>query len=142
MNEKKGDIKLQVGVKIFLKNPEGKYLLLHRNAEKYPDIKALWDIVGGRIHPGTPLLENLKREVKEETGIVFQEPKLISVQDILRGSGLHVVRLTYVGYCQEEPILDDEHDEYRWLTIEQMKDLPEGDLDGYVSEIITGGLLV
>jgi len=31
------DIKLQVGVKILLKNSEEKYLLLRRNLEKYPE---------------------------------------------------------------------------------------------------------
>ncbi len=58
---------LQVGVKALLKNSAGKYLLLRRNPEKYPEVGATWDIVGGRIDPGTPLFENLKREVYEET---------------------------------------------------------------------------
>ncbi len=61
------DIKLQVGVKIFLKNKEGKYLLLKRNSVKYSNIRGEWDIVGGRIDPGTKLMDNLRREVREET---------------------------------------------------------------------------
>ena len=55
---------LQVGVKAFLKNKDGKYLLLQRSSLKYADTKGAWDIVGGRIEPGTPLLDNLKREIK------------------------------------------------------------------------------
>ena len=59
-------MELQVGVKVFLKNLQGKYLLVRRSPKKYPEVGALWDIVGGRINPGSPLLENLKREKKEE----------------------------------------------------------------------------
>src|SRR3989344_6009185 len=90
-------MELQVGVKIILQNKEGKILLLHRNWEKYPEVKKdnSWDIVGGRINIGTPLLENLKREIFEETKLnLIKERKLIAAQDILR-TDKHVVRLTY-----------------------------------------------
>lgn len=66
-------IQLQVGVKILLKNLDGKYLLLRRNPKKYPEVGAQWDIVGGRIHPGQTLLENLKREIKEETQLILKK---------------------------------------------------------------------
>jgi ADP-ribose pyrophosphatase YjhB (NUDIX family) len=59
---------LQVGVKVLLKNKQGKYLLLKRSLKKYPNVVGTWDIVGGRIDLGVPLVENLKREVKEEVG--------------------------------------------------------------------------
>ena len=91
------NILLQVGVKILLKNKDGKYLLIHRSAEKYPEVKDAWDIVGGRINLGTSLMENLSREVFEETKLkIVGEPKLIAAQDILK-TQRHIVRLTYVG---------------------------------------------
>ena len=62
-------MQLQVGVKVYLRGTEGKFLLLHRSAVKYPDVIDRWDIVGGRIDPGTPLLANLERELAEETGM-------------------------------------------------------------------------
>ena len=58
------EIILQVGVKVLLKNPEGKYLLVKRSAKAYPDAICGWELVGGRITPGIPLLENLQREIK------------------------------------------------------------------------------
>lgn len=60
---------LQVGVKVLLRNPQKKFLLVRRNSEKYPEIGPKWDIVGGRIDIGLPLLDNLNREVKEEVGL-------------------------------------------------------------------------
>lgn len=125
---------LQVGVKILLKNREGKYLFLRRSKEKYAEIGAQWDIVGGRIDPGVPLLENLKREIKEETNLeMLNDPVLISAQDILK-TDKHVVRLTYIGEATGEVMLSDEHDEYQWFTIDEVKILP--DFDRYVKEIL------
>ena len=87
-------IVLQVGVKVLLKNPQGKYLLLRRNPKKYPEVGPKWDIVGGRINPGSGLMENLKREVFEETKLNLTSlPKLAAAQDILKVPGRHVVRL-------------------------------------------------
>ena len=54
---------LQVGVKTLLKNKEGKYLLLKRNMEKYKNARGSWDLVGGRIDPGTELLEKFKARI-------------------------------------------------------------------------------
>ncbi len=132
---------LQVGVKAFLKNPEGKYLLLKRSTERYDFIKQNWDIVGGRIDPGTPLFENLSREVFEETQLSIKtQPQLIYVQDVFFKEIYHVVRITYVAEIEGEPILDTtENTEYKWLTLEEMKE--QEDLDQYVKEILDKGLI-
>ena len=132
---------LQVGVKVFLKNKEGKYLLIRRSPVKYPDVKDAWDIVGGRIDPGSPLLENLRREVREETKLeITSEPRLIAAQDIIPNAEKHVVRLSYVAETVGEPELDrSENIEYRWFTVEEMKK-QEG-LDTYVREILDKKLL-
>lgn len=135
-------MKLQVGVKILLKNSDNKYLLLKRSAEKYGKTSGSWDIVGGRIDPGSNLLENLKREVMEETQLeITSEPKLLFAQDIIPNDEKHVVRLTYVGETIGEPVLDtSENIEYLWLTIDEMK--THEDLDTYVQEILDKGLLL
>jgi 8-oxo-dGTP pyrophosphatase MutT (NUDIX family) len=144
-------MQLQVGVKILLKNHSNKFLLLLRNSKHYPEAGESWDIVGGRIQPGTSLLENLKREIKEETGLDYSgEPKLITAQDIIvhrcpDGENYtdknlqnqverHVVRLTYIGEIQGEPIISQEHLEARWFSLSEMKNLKN--LDKYLKEIL------
>lgn len=125
---------LQVGVKILLKNEYGKYLVVCRNPEKYPEVGAKWDIVGGRIDPGTSLVENLKREVMEETGLdIKYEPRLVTAQDILKPDK-HVVRLTYVGLADGEVKLSDEHSEFRWLTLPEISALEP--MDKYFKEVL------
>lgn len=134
------EIKLQVGVKILLKNKEGKYLLLRRSLKKYPEVSGRWDIVGGRIEPGKNLLENLKREIKEETGLeLVNKPKLIAAQDILRNNNRHIVRLTYIGETDGEVMLDtDENDAYKWYGPKELKNIE--DVDIYFSEVLKNNL--
>src|SRR3989344_746256 len=113
-------MELQVGVKILLENEEGKYLVVCRFAEKYPEVGAKWDIVGGRITAGSSLVENLRREVREETGLKLKdEPELLTVQDILK-SDKHVVRLTYIGFADGVVKLSEEHSEYKWLSLDEI----------------------
>ena len=132
---------LQVGVKVLLKNSEGKILVLRRAEKKYGKTDGSWDIVGGRIDAGTTLMENLAREIMEETGLMMTTtPKLIGAQDIIRGEERHVVRLTYTGYTEGEPTLDlEESTEYKWFSFEELS--KESDLDAYVKTLIENGIL-
>lgn len=134
------DFLLQVGVKVILKNPDDKILILKRVKEKYGKTNGSWDIVGGRIDPGVGLMENLKREVQEETQLkISSEPKIIAAQDILL-SDRHVVRLTYIAHTSGEPALDfSENNEYRWLTFDELRE--QEDLDVYVKRLIGSGIL-
>ncbi len=136
-NVMEDNVKLQVGVKVLLKNKEGQYLLLRRSLEKYPDVKGRWDIVGGRIDPGTILLENLKREIKKETNLELEgTPKLIAAQDIMPNAERHIVRLTYVGQAKGDIKLDTtENDIYKWYSWEELMALD--DIDVYFKELLS-----
>lgn len=130
-------MELQVGVKALLRNQEGKYLLIRVSPDKYPEIGPKWNIPGGRIHPGSTLIDNLKREIKEEIGLDLKdEPRFVAAQDILRVAGKHVVRLTYVVAIEGEPKLNEEHTEYKWFTLEEMKKISEKELDIYFKELL------
>jgi len=134
-------MELQVGVKVFLENKQGEFLLLHRNLKKYPSIQGAWDIVGGRINVETPLVENLAREVFEETGLtITSQPRLLYAQDIFVGEEKHVVRLTYRATTEGVIVLDtSENDSCAWLTIDAMKE--KDDLDIYIKDILDQNLL-
>src|SRR3989344_4846192 len=134
-------MELQVGVKALLKNGEGKYLLIRRSSEKYPEVGAKWDIVGGGVGPGFTLFENLKKKNREEVNLVLrEEPRLVAAQDILRVAGRHVVRLTYVGSITGEPrITDSDHSEWKWFTLAEIKNLGEKELDSFFKELLDKG---
>lgn len=134
-------MELQVGVKVLLKNPDGKYLLIRRATDKYQEVQHKWDIPGGRIDPGTSLSENLAREVMEETGLTMtSEPKIVGAQDIFSTEqGRHIVRITYTGTAEGEPKLSDEHTEYRWVTFVELKSLDH--LDRFLRALIDSGAI-
>jgi ADP-ribose pyrophosphatase YjhB (NUDIX family) len=130
-------MELQVGVKALLKNKEGKYLLLRRNPKKYPEVGPKWDIIGGRIIPGLPLLDNLKREIMEEARLDYLgTPKLVAAQDILKIPDRHVVRLTFTGDMEGEPKVDEEHLEAKWFTAAEIKAMSVTELDSFFKELI------
>jgi 8-oxo-dGTP pyrophosphatase MutT (NUDIX family) len=135
-------MELQVGVKVMLRNPDGKYLLMRRSGSE--DIfQGKWDIAGGRIETGSSLRENLAREVMEETGLTMtSEPRVIGAQDIfLPEQNRHVVRVTYTGTAEGEPKLSDEHTEYQWVTLAELKALTVDELDRYVKALLEEGAI-
>ena len=133
-------MELQVGVKVLLKNPEGRYLIMRRSPIKYPETQK-WDIPGGRIDTGSELIKNLIREVSEETGLeMTSTPKLVAAQDILKsGQEKHVVRLTYTSTAEGEPHLSEEHTEYKWVTLGDLRVLEN--LDRYVKTLLDEGTI-
>ena len=129
------NINLQVGVKVFLQRKDGRYLILKRSPSTYPELKNSWDLPGGRIIAGDTLLNNLKREVKEETNLSLTPPiTLLAAQDIIFNSK-HVVRLTYSCRVFGTPSINKgEHEEYLWVTKEELERMQ--DLDQYTKLVI------
>jgi 8-oxo-dGTP pyrophosphatase MutT (NUDIX family) len=128
---------LQVGVKIIFSNTKGQYLLAKRSGLNWGEGK--WETFGGRIDPGTPLIDNLAREILEETGLIYSgTPRLLLAQDILKekdGNLTHVVRLTYTGLIPKGVIkLAEEHNEYRWFELNELKSITS--IDSYLPAAI------
>ncbi|MEO0409056.1 MAG: NUDIX hydrolase [Cyanobacteria bacterium P01_A01_bin.135] len=71
-------------------------LLLHQMTPPEPDC---WDLPGGGIEPHEPLMEGLRREVQEETGITqFEVGPIVSVTESFfdAGAGMrHAISLVY-----------------------------------------------
>ena len=127
---------LQVGVKTLLVNSKGQFLILKRNPAKYKGMGNLWDIPGGRIDGVGSLAQNLKREVKEETGISrVTLISLLAAQDIIK-PGFHVIRLTYLSRVTSEKVILDnvEHTEYLWATLGDL--IKTKGLDPYLKGIL------
>lgn len=134
-------MELQVGVKVLLRNPEGKYLLIRRSADVYQSVQNTWDIPGGRIDAGSGLRENLAREVMEETGLTMTSvPRVIAAQDIFSPEhDRHIVRITYLGAAEGEPKLSDEHTDSRWVTFAELKVIEN--LDRYLRALLEEGVI-
>ena len=64
---------------------------------------------------------------------------MIFAQDILRVPGRHVVRLTYTANIEGEPKIDEEHREYKWFTLEELKNMEN--LDVYFRELLDKAII-
>jgi ADP-ribose pyrophosphatase YjhB (NUDIX family) len=130
---------VQVGVKLMLFNPDGNFLIIKRNPEKYPGLGEKWDIPGGRMFPKEETVwDGGKREVRNETGLEITEnekPVFIGKQKFpQKPGGPEVTRLTYKARATGDVKLSDEHTEYRWVTIEEAKQMQ--DLDPYLKVLL------
>lgn len=132
-------MKLQVGVKALIKNQSDQFLFIRRAVTFGEEKQPHWDIPGGRIEANEPLLEALHREIMEETGLQFESmPKLLAAQDIFASHmDLHVVRLTYLIEGTGNPNLSDEHQEAKWMTIDEVL---VANPDPYTREILERNL--
>lgn len=83
-----------------------------------------WGCPGGRINPGEPFLDGLRREVVEETGLTLlsQEPFYVGEWfPEIKGQKNHIVAIFFActptdGTVETDVKLSEEHDAYRWVT--------------------------
>lgn len=108
----------QVAVKAVVQNKDGKFLIV-REGER-------WQAVGGRLEKGEKLEDGLRRETQEETGITeLGVGKVIHVDEWFakpEGELKHIVALFFL--CKADPeeiVLSDEHQEYAWVSADELE---------------------
>lgn len=109
----------------------GKFLLLRKSSKEIEATKinkyVKWDLPGGAVQFFEKNTTGLLREIKEETGLNANIIKPIGVYDAIK-SHIHMTVITYL--CEvaskDEVSLSYEHDEYHWLTVDEIKsfDMP------------------
>lgn len=105
---------------------QDQFLLLKRHPEK-PQGET-WGIPGGKLEKGETPLKGAIREVFEEVGIKLEEKDLQEMGKIyVRHSGIDWIFHMFFSVFNQKPAISlalDEHQEYRWITIDQALELP------------------
>jgi 8-oxo-dGTP diphosphatase len=108
---------------------DGKVLLVRR--ARSPG-KGFYSLPGGRVEFGESLHTALHREVDEETGLRIEILGLAGWREVLpedSGGGHYVVMSFAARWTAREPVLNDEHDDFKWIDPDAICDLK-----------VTGGL--
>ncbi len=106
-------------------NNDIEFLLLKRSPdEKYPNI---WQMVTGSIDDDEKAYETALREIKEETGLVPEHfwvvPHTNSFYSPEKNCFCLVPVFAVLVDPNSEVVLSAEHDEYRWVKMEEAKKL-------------------
>src|SRR5690348_11392779 len=92
-------------------------LLLRRPVDDF--MGGIYELASGKVEPGEILDEALVREVKEESGLDIEEiTRYLGSFDYTSESGKKTRQLNFaVTVTATEPVILQEHDEYRWTPI-------------------------
>ncbi len=109
---------------------DGNILTMHRNKFGHE-----YDIlIGGGVNYGENHQQTLERELHEESGITFQNPRLVFVENAGDMYGMQYIYLC--EYTGGEPALNEKSDEFainamgqnlyqpRWLPLTQLENMP------------------
>jgi 8-oxo-dGTP diphosphatase len=108
---------------------DGKILLVRR--AKSP-AQGFYSLPGGRVEFGETLHAALHREVDEETALKIEIAGLAAWREVVPGTGGggHYLIMSFAArWMAHEPVLNHEHDDFRWLAPDAIGDLK-----------VTGGL--
>jgi ADP-ribose pyrophosphatase YjhB (NUDIX family) len=98
--------------------------------------KGFYSLPGGRVEFGESLHQALSREVDEETGLRIDIVGLAGWREVLpsAGGGGHYVIMSFAArWRANEPVLNDEHDDFKWLAPDALGDLK---LTGGLAEVL------
>ncbi len=100
----------------------GKVLLVRR--ARSPG-KGFYSLPGGRVEFAESLHQALTREVDEETGLEIDIVGLAGWREVLpsAGGGHYVIMSFAARWRANEPVLNDEHDDFKWLAPSALGDL-------------------
>ncbi|MDA8596787.1 NUDIX domain-containing protein [Candidatus Pacebacteria bacterium] len=114
-------MKLQVGAKGIIARSDRKVLILRESGDAYDEgtEEGRWDVVGGRIDVGEKLIEGLRREIKEESGLHIDVVNVIGATEtfpIIKDVQHQIVRVYYACRTDSDSVmLSPDHDKYDWI---------------------------
>ena len=115
--------RISVWVGALLKDNKKRLLFVQRSVGS--SLPLLWQLPGGTLEWSEKITDALKREINEETSGRAINPKLFEVNTIIgriKERQIHIVQIIYIARFDGIVRLSDEHDDFRWMSLDEAKD--------------------
>lgn len=130
----KKDVKEKLNYRVSVEGViiRGDKVLLCKRAENAKVAPGVWNVPAGKVKYTEIPTDAVIREIEEETGLKVVKPKEVNVRAFemeISSEDERAYRLvfTYVVECLDnnEPQINEEHSEYRWVSREELLKNPE-----------------
>ena len=123
-----------VAIDLVVRSPEGRVLVGQRKNEP---ARGTYFVPGSRITKNETLAGAFQRITREELGLERQlgEARFLGVYEHFYGTnrfevagfGTHYIVLAHelTGVCADRALPEDQHGDYRWLTVQELLDSPQ-----------------
>lgn len=108
-----------MAVKAVITDADGRQLLLRRSSDSR-NFVGLWEWPGGKLDPGEDFADGLAREVMEECGLEVEFTGLAGASEFEMPKVRVVMLCMHARVTGGELCLSEEHDDFVWLTQEEI----------------------
>lgn len=129
-------IYMKIVAKVLLTDSSNNLLLLNRGLS-HPNFPGHFDLPGGEVEDGESWSIAVAREVNEEAGLTVTVNQLNKVFERQHPTVLHVLYVSHLDEEKPDVKLSWEHSDFRWVTIEDLLDMPlPKNVDKYYLDVI------
>jgi len=109
-------------IRAIIKDSNDNILILKRAPDSRSNPRC-WELPGGKVEPGESFDHAMIREIKEETNLNISLRRAVGIaqQDLPHIHSVHVIMTVEVDSGDLK--ISDEHTDYRWASLEEIKSL-------------------
>jgi 8-oxo-dGTP diphosphatase len=137
-------MKVKIVAKSLIVGPEGGVLVLRRSKNDAHSPGRV-DLPGGAVDPGESYAAAAARELQEEAGLELEVDSLRLVHTYTitdQTKGEVVIRLLFVGHTGGIVRLSEEHDEYWWKSLDELRrDFASTPWGTAIDSVLASGLI-
>jgi 8-oxo-dGTP diphosphatase len=124
-----------VGAAILDGDPPGCRVLATQRAEP-PRLAGLWEFPGGKVEEGETDVEALLREVREELDVVVSVGDRLGGDVVVQGDRGEWVLRVWTARIAAGTVRLVEHSDARWLSVDELDDVPWIEADAPLVEAL------